>query len=1141
MAGDDYVLGLDLGTRSLGWAVVTADKKQLKRIGVRVFDAGANPARFAEGRPDSSNTAERRRARLQRRQIRRRAARHAELFALLQFKGLLPGPITGKRTGAALRHEILHGPPHGGERGLDQQLQARVSSWYPGESTPQVDHLMPYLLRARALDHRLEREELGRALYSLGQRRGYWSNRKAARLAEMDAAQESPVPEKKTKPKTQTRPDAEEKKREVLEGIANLERRMKEKDARTLAEYFAKWDPRERPRIRTEYTARDMFQQEFEKIWAKQAEFHEILRDERFKQRVYRLLFYQRSVATNKHLIGHCRLEPSERRAPMSCLEAQRFRLLQKVNDTTVIEGLTERELTHEEKQKLAEELEQRTEMSCRQVRHHLNIISDAAHLNLERAAGKLNPDRKVKGNRTAAHMWNVLGDTWKALSPAQQDEIVRQWMDEQDGAKLSAWAQQHLCISEEQARRFASKEPEDGYSKLSLKALRKILPIMEQGIPFKTAEERVYGNKLSGGQVFELLPPLDEVLPHVPNPAVKRALTELRKTVNAIIRERKKKPLEIRIELARDLKRNMEQRRHDTDRMEREATERKKLKKLIAIKLGIDEEKVSPQDIEKVRLWKECGAEVEKLKLWEECRGTCPYTGQSISFSDLFGSHPRFDVEHILPKRRFADDSFQNKTLCEAEFNRRYKAGNTPSEACGKSEQWEEILTRVRKMGNAEKLRRFQITSEEELAAFSSRALNDTRYASVLAAEYLGALYGGRDEEVTDPALGQKGKVRRVYASTGIATAALRRAWQLEAIVRNLFPRPKLNQPAKRTDHRHHAVDALIIALTSQAVVQRMSAAAAAYGSARGVERVTSRYVEAPWQDFVPDVQGKIAAVIVSHRVKHRLFGNLHDANAYGVTTGPKGQEIHKRRPVWELTKEQIDSEKAIVDPAIARFVKEKLAEVGDPKKFKDAPPQLRTKTGKTVPIYKVRVKVRAKVVSIGNEIRERNVSLGENHHISIFIVRNSKRQETWDSPGIVSRKDAMDLWSALKKRGRIENLVRREWPHSTAEDRPLESEFLFSLMPGDMVEMSDPLHPPKNLFLVRTISQETSGEVEIDLVRHTEARQIEDLKRISFKDFRAGKPGEWIRIRSVDQLRLADCRKVLIDVLGGVRYVHD
>ncbi|MGH9542325.1 MAG: hypothetical protein ACRD2H_10625, partial [Terriglobales bacterium] len=86
----DWTLGLDIGSASIGWALVDRPGRRVVAAGVRVFEAGADEREFAEGKQGSSNNTARRQARLQRRQFRRRAGRQRALFLALQRAGLLP-------------------------------------------------------------------------------------------------------------------------------------------------------------------------------------------------------------------------------------------------------------------------------------------------------------------------------------------------------------------------------------------------------------------------------------------------------------------------------------------------------------------------------------------------------------------------------------------------------------------------------------------------------------------------------------------------------------------------------------------------------------------------------------------------------------------------------------------------------------------------------------------------------------------------------------------------------------------------------------------------------------------------------------------------------------------------------------------
>lgn len=297
-----------------------------------------------------------------------------------------------------------------------------------------------------------------------------------------------------------------------------------------------------------------------------------------------------------------------------------------------------------------------------------------------------------------------------------------------------------------------------------SRKAIRKLMPLMANGMRLNAAVQEVYGDRLSGGRVYDRIPPVRDALKTLRNPAIERALTELRKVVNSVVRQHGK-PAEIRIELARDLKKPRRERAQ-------------------SVKIIRDREK--ERNVAKAKLLAEVGpafehpsrADVEKALLWEECGGICPYTGRSINFASIFGQNPQFDVEHIVPFSRIPDDSFQNKTLCYHEENRNVKRNQTPFEAYRDPDQYKAICDRVRAWpkSNPGKLRRFELRTTEELEGFSSRQLNDTRYASKLAGELVGTLYGGRDIQTVD------GSRQVIFASSGMVTATLRRGWGLEA-----------------------------------------------------------------------------------------------------------------------------------------------------------------------------------------------------------------------------------------------------------------------------------------------------------------------------------------------------------------------
>jgi CRISPR-associated endonuclease Csn1 len=1071
---NSYVLGLDLGPSSVGWALLDSQHRGFVGAGVRVFDSGMDEIKFAKGEQGASNNVQRRMARLHRRQLRRRAARQRDLFVTLQNAGLLPPePRSG---GSEARHAVLMEL----DRRLGTLWRERVRAENPAVVAP--EHVLPYFLRARALDHFLEPFELGRALYHLGQRRGYKSNRREGRKAAAGDA----APAKKKREGTE-----EEERKKVLAEIQGLEREIAEKGARTLGEFLSRRDP-SITRVRRLHTERKMFQEEFEHIWSAQQRHHPQALTPQLKTTLLRLLFFQRPISAGKP--GMCELEKDCPRAPIYTLAAQRFRLLQKANDLAIVLPSGEKQfLTVEQRQQVLDKLENEGDLTFPRLRTLLGLPK-TARFNLE-----LNDETRLKGNRTNAALRKAFGERWQQFADAERKHFVRLWAEQEDKGELYQLALGEWGLDAEAARALAETEPEDGYSKLSLRAFSRLLPLMETGKPFKTAETELYGDRFSGKETKPLLPPVEKVLPQIPNPAVMRALTEMRKVVNAILREHGK-PAQVRVELARDLKRSAKDRQRLMDAMEDQRMRRAKVVKRIEQEAGIP----NPS-----------GPDIERGLLFEEL-SECAYCGNSISFANLFSDARLFDVDHILPHSRFPDNSFANKTLACSTCNA-LKINRTPFEAFGaNAEMWEKLQVRIgqKHKGNrfalgADKRRRFLLEKPEEVEAFSARHLADTRYITKMAARYLEELYGGRDKDVP----WEDQRRRCVFASSGTVTATLRKAWGLESLLPRCESCARKRQKC-RCDHRHHAVDALVITLSNDAAIRQLSAAAAA-GDGRISGRVSSRTLQAPWADFVESLKPAIDGLMVSHRPNHRLPGGMHDETNYSSPKPHNGKQFaHVRKPVHLLTAKQIASGDVIVDKAARLAIQGKLAEVGDPKKLEGDPPCLTTRTGKRVPIRRVRIRTSAAVRPLGKGARERYVALRDNHHIALFSGPDKRGRPAWHGI-VVSRLEAME-----RKRN-CQQLIENELP---GHER---YEFLFSLMGGDMVEMKHPSPQGRQLFVVRTISEAANGRIELDFVRHNDARLVADMKASS----------DWIRIMRLNDLRELGCRKVMVDALGRVR----
>jgi len=1029
-----YVLGLDIGTHSVGWAVVGLDDGRpvgLRRTGVRIFEPGVEEVQYQRGRAEPPGQ-KRRQARSTRRLTARRGRRMEKLLHILQGAGLLP-----------------EGEPDNILPVLDDQILDRYraeaaphSESADDESGP-LSQVLHYWLRARALDEPLRPYELGRAIYQLAQRRGYQRNRRV--------------------------PGADDEGGKVGEGISELRQSMQEADARTLGDYFAGLDPHD-SRIRGRWTSRQMYEEEFGAIWDAQQAHHPNVLTEDLKDQVHEAIFYQRPLKRQSYLIGTCALEGDRKRAPWGLLDAQRYRILQKVNDTKVSDpnGI-ERCLTEEERATLYEALQRKAKLTFAQARKTLGLTPQHT-LNWESGG-----EKSLPGNTTNARLAKVFGDRWWEMSRLDREQVVEDLVTFEKRDALARRGRRHWGLDEERAEQFADLHLQPGYCRLSRKALANLLPYMLGGMQYQTAVEQCYPDHFQPSEPLDSLPPLCETDLDVTNPVVRRALTELRKVVNAVVR-RYGKPERVRVELARDLRRGAHARELASKRRDRNRAAREKAAQKVTSEMNI-------QDPSRM--------DVEKVLLAEECNWECPYTGQSFGMHDLLGPSPGFEVEHIIPFSRSLDNSYLNKTICEVHENRSRKGNRTPWEAYGQTDRWDAIIERVKCFhGDAArlKLKRFQEREAASLDELAQRELQDTRYASRLAMQYVGLLYGGYwDEEGS----------RRVEAVRGGTTAYLRDMWNLNALLGD-------GDLKTRDDHRHHAVDAVVIALTSPQSVKDISRKA---DEVRRSGRVSFVGAQQPWAGFLAEVADAIYSVNVSHRPDRRVNGPLHDETFYapGPETDEDGRPtyFHQRKPVHGLTGATV---KNIVDTTIRAVVQHKLEELGGTPEqaFKDPAnhPSWTAGDGRDVPIHNVTIRTNVSAVPIGDGDARRLVKPGSNHHMEIVQTEGGR----WDGR-LISRLEAMERL----RQGQL--VVRRG------------QRFLFSLSTGDMLELDNEDSDGRRLCVVRSISQ---GKVEF--VPAEDARRKGEIQA----------DGCWTT-RSPNRLRQLNAQKVIVTPFGEVRYAND
>ena len=865
--GLKYRLGLDLGTNSIGWAVVRLDDNRnpcgILDMGVRVFPDGRNL------QDKQSLAVQRRVPRGQRRRRDRYLQRRADLLDALVACGLMPPDENARKV---------------------------------------VEQLDPYKLRTRALDRPLRLFELGRALFHLNQRRGFKSNRKADEDSDesgavKDAAEK--LSKQMTASRTRTLGDFLYSQRRAGKAI-----RFRNLSATGNARYEF-------------YPTREMLADEFDLIRAAQAP-HQTLRDDQWDS-LRDIIFYQRDLKPVDP--GWCLLEEGEQRAAKALPVAQEFRMLQEINNLKVRVGVEpERPLDDGERERTLQRLRSGKDIALRKGKDEKAAsttrdlgLPSGALFNLARGGRNA-----IKGDETASRLTKrgkkkerpaqeMFGDRWLELSLDERNQIVQFLLDTEDPEAVRCKALDDWGLDEAAAAAVAEVAPPSGYSNLSEKAIRKILPHLEAGLVYSDAVlEADYPSHsdFRNAKALDRLPYYGIVLERdaigadpskdpdkdgeparygrFPNPTVHIGLNQIRRVVNRLI-DAYGKPMDIVVELARDLKANREQKQNYI-RRQREGEKRNERYREDLQSVGLE----STYDTRrKLRLWEEQGPAQARV---------CPYTGRSLSFEMVVSSQT--EIDHILPFARTLDDSMANKVVCVTTANRD-KVDRSPFKAFHRNPpgyDYQAILSRAAKLpGN--KRWRFDENAmdrfENQERGFLDRQLNETRYLSRTARKYLACLYDEQTE-----------RKNRVRAIPGQMTALLRRGWGLEGMLRADHQTGGIVRK-QRDDHRHHAVDAFVVANTTQGLLQRFADSMSSYEGYDAAKRL-AKLTPPPWEGFHRnEVKDVLDRLIVSHKPDHgtrgqhgHTTGQLHNETAYGLVKFVDGgtSQVVVRKPLSTL-----------------------------------------------------------------------------------------------------------------------------------------------------------------------------------------------------------------------------------------------
>lgn len=830
------ILGLDLGTTSIGWALINVDDNNnpigIQDMGVRIVPLAENEGdKFTKGQ-DITVNADRTRARGTRRNYDRYQLRRQALTEKLRMLNMLP----------------------------DEHLI-------------KLPVLELWQLRAKAAKQKIALNELGRVLYHLNQKRGY----KHSRTDANDSKQRAYVKEINNRYKEVTNLGVT-----IGQFLAlKLSETAITIEGKTVFVY----------RIKDKIYPRKAYEEEYDTIMKCQQSFYpEILTDEIIDEIRNKIIYYQRDLRSCKHLVSVCEYEKrcfydaggnvkrnqkgeivydGPKVAPRTSPLFQVFKNWQSINNIRFHNRRNEHLfITKEQKLAIANVMDHAELLKLKDVQNVLGLTSKSGwYCDMAIKTG-------IKGNTTKCAILSALS----SLPTSIVKEITRfhleteetKVVDEETGEIMvrikSTYLEEplyrlwHIIYSiKNDEERFNAivkflKEfnVEDGsianalkdidfvtpgYANLSAKAISKILPYMMEGLDYSDACEYV-GYNHSGSLTKEEneVRELHDQIPAIKKGELRQPTVEkiLNQTINvfnqlnANLIQNGERIDEVRIELARELKQSKDEREETTIGIRKQQKENEKYASIL-----------------KEQGERPTRNRILKYRLWVESNRTCFYCGQSINFRE-FLKFSDIEREHVIPKKLLFDDSFANQ-VCSCRQCNAEKGGRTALDYMRTTSNLQSYLEKVDRM-------------------FQNNQISGKKHSHLLASyeDYLNRKEEGK--ETKDDVMIWEAPIERqlrlsqyisrkaqeilhtacrnVVATSGSITDLIRHTWGYDTILHELnFPNYKeagltdiitdentgrqrevIKDWTKRLDHRHHAIDALAVACTSRSIVQRIN-----------------------------------------------------------------------------------------------------------------------------------------------------------------------------------------------------------------------------------------------------------------------------------------------------------------------------
>ena len=1184
-----HVLGLDLGVGSIGWCLIALDAQgdpaEILGMGSRVvpLNNATDAADFSIGKAFTANQ-ERTARRTMRRGFARYQLRRYRLRRELEKVGMLPD--------AALIQLPL------------------LELWELRE-------------RAATAGERLTLPELGRVLCHINQKRGY-------RHVKSDAA--AIVGDEGEKKK--------DSNSAYLAGIRANDEKLQD-EHKTVGQYFAeqlRQSQNESPtggisyRIKDQIFSRQRYIDEYDQIMAAQrVHYPEILTDEFIRMLRDEVIFMQRPLKSCKHLVSLCEFEKQERVmriqqddgkggrqlverrvkfgpkvAPKSSPLFQLCRIYEAVNNIRLTrpDG-SPRDITPEERAKIVAHLQSSASLSFAALK---KLLKEKAII-----ADQLTSKSGLKGNSTRValaaalqpypqyhhlldmeletHMMTVqltdeeTGEVTEREVAVVTDSYVRQplyrlWhilysIEERDAMRRALITQ--LGMTEEDLdgglldQLYHLDFVKPGYGNKSAKFICKLLPQLQQGLGYSEACAAVsyrHSNSPTSEEITERT--LLDKIPllqrnELRQPLVEKILNQMINLVNALKAEYGVD--EVRVELARELKMSREER----ERMAEGNRRREKENKAIAEKIH------------------ECGlfptkSRIRKYMLWEEAGEQCLYCGQILTLSQCLNGDD-MEVEHIIPKSVLYDDSYGNKTCACRRCNK--EKGNRTALEYIRVKGWEaEYMESInslldKKAISYSKHQRLRWLKEDIPSDFLERQLRLTQYISRQAMAIL-----------------QQG-IRRVSASEGGVTARLRSLWGYDDILHTLnldrydsmgetervsregetTEKLRIKDWSKRKDHRHHAIDALVVASTRQGYIQRLNRVSSesereAMSGEIEMRKATKtdklslleRWLTQRPHLSVRAVSDKVAEILISYRPGKRVVtrgrniylrhgkkcvqsgllvprGPLSKETVYGQITVNGEPQIVCKYDLHSLKAKDVDY---VVDLALRKRLKELLAQHGGKEKEAFAGDVYMDEAGTQGPIRSVRCFTgldRGKMKAVKYDEQGDAVgfvSTQNNHHLAIYRTPKGKLVES-----IVTFWDAVD-----RARYGIPLVITH--PREVIEQ---------VLLRGDVPESVLSLLPPSDWVFVDSLQQDEMVIIGLSDEELQRALETQDYRKLSEHLYRVqkmsssyyvfryhletsvaddkntmGRIPKFYRVQSLKAYEEKNIRKVRVDLLGRI-----